>query len=160
MGDDRHQGETIMSEFNEKVYKNLTKEIESLNPKLAKVREEGNFVTYKNLVNAYSEVLRLIEHCEDVMKTESNVAYMDCYMVSEGKMKVVLYKNQNVYAIDNTHCNLKLEDMVKVLSNKLNKKDKIYVDIRGFGISIYDNLKDMGFNVCKLEFINSNIKMF
>ena len=75
-------------------------------------------------------------------------------------MKVVLYKNQNVYTIDNAHCDLKLENMIKVISNKLSKKDTIYVDIHGFGISIYDCLKNMGFHVNKLDYINSDIKMF
>ena len=149
-----------MSEFNLEVYENLKKEIRNLNPKLAKVRESGDFETYKNLINTYSEILKLVEHCEDIIDSERNVVYMDCYMISEGKMKVALYKDQNVYMIDNAHCSLKLEDMVKVLSNKLNKKDTIYIDIHGFGLTIYDCLKDMKFDVNKLGFVNSNIKMY
>lgn len=149
-----------MSEFNEEVYDNLKKEIRNLNPKLTKVRESGDFGTYKNLINAYSEVLKLIEHCEDIIKSESNVVYMDSYTISEGKTRVILYKDQKVYVIDNVHCNFNVEDMVKVLSSHLNKKDIIYIDIRGFGIAIYDYLNNMKFNVKKLDFVNSNIKMY
>lgn len=46
--------------FQEKVLSTLKNEIESLTPKLQKTRENGDYGSYKNLINAYREVLNLI----------------------------------------------------------------------------------------------------
>jgi hypothetical protein len=149
-----------MSEFNKEVYENLKKEIENLNPKLAKVREDGNFITYKNLVNAYSDVLRLIEHCEEMIKQDNNVVYIDYERLENEKIRLHLYKNKIQYIVDNTKNNFSLDDLVHILSNHLNDNDIIYVDDRGFGIFIYDTLKEMKFRVEKLELVRNTDRQF
>ena len=47
--------------FNERVLKTLMDEIEALTPKIQKTRENNEFGTYKNMINAYREVLNLIQ---------------------------------------------------------------------------------------------------
>lgn len=46
--------------FSEKVLNALKNEIEALTPKLQQTRENRDYGTYKNLINAYREVLNLI----------------------------------------------------------------------------------------------------
>jgi len=46
--------------FGEKVLSTLKNEIEALTPKLQQTRENREYGTYKNLINAYREVLNLI----------------------------------------------------------------------------------------------------
>jgi len=46
--------------FQEKVLSTLKNEIEALTPKLQHTRENGDYGSYKNLINAYKEVLNLI----------------------------------------------------------------------------------------------------
>jgi len=48
--------------FKDKVMKTLVAEIEALTPKLQKTRENKDFGTYKNLINAYREILNLIQN--------------------------------------------------------------------------------------------------
>jgi len=48
--------------FNEKVTKTLIDEIEALTPKLQQTRENKDYGTYKNLINAYREVLNLMQN--------------------------------------------------------------------------------------------------
>ena len=47
--------------FDDKVIKTLMNEIEALTPKLQQTRENRDYGTYKNLINAYREVLYLIQ---------------------------------------------------------------------------------------------------
>lgn len=47
--------------FDEKIIKTLRNEIEALTPKLQQTRENRDFGTYKNLINAYREVLNLLK---------------------------------------------------------------------------------------------------
>lgn len=54
--------------FNERVIKTLVNEIEALTPKLQQTRENKDYGTYKNLINAYREVLNLMQsHMKDTM---------------------------------------------------------------------------------------------
>ena len=46
--------------FQEKVLNTLKNEIEALTPKIQQTRENRDYGTYKNLINAYREVLNLI----------------------------------------------------------------------------------------------------
>ena len=48
--------------FKEKVMKTLVDEIDALTPKLQKTRENKDYGTYKNLINAYREILNLIQN--------------------------------------------------------------------------------------------------
>jgi len=48
--------------FNEKVLNTLTNEIEALTPKLQLTRENRDYGTYKNLINAYREVLNIMRY--------------------------------------------------------------------------------------------------
>jgi len=48
--------------FNEKVTKTLMNEIDALTPKLQQTRESKDYGTYKNLINAYREVLNLMRY--------------------------------------------------------------------------------------------------
>ena len=49
------------STFNEKVLGTLVNEIEALTPKLEKYRVSEDYGTYKNLINAYGEILSLMK---------------------------------------------------------------------------------------------------
>jgi len=49
------------TEFRSKVTQTLLREIELLTPKLEKYRESEDYGTYKNLINAYREILNLIQ---------------------------------------------------------------------------------------------------
>jgi len=51
----------VQQMFNEKVLNTLVNEIESLTPKIKTYRNNNDFGTYKNLINAYKEVLELIQ---------------------------------------------------------------------------------------------------
>jgi len=51
--------------FNEKVTKTLMNEIEALTPKLQQTRDNKDYGTYKNLINAYREVLNLMRYFPD-----------------------------------------------------------------------------------------------
>jgi len=48
--------------FSEKVLETLVGEIEELTPKLEKLRKSEDYGTYKNLINAYKEILGLIQN--------------------------------------------------------------------------------------------------
>jgi len=48
--------------FSEKVLETLVSEIEELTPKLEKLRKSEDYGTYKNLINAYKEILGLIQN--------------------------------------------------------------------------------------------------
>ena len=48
--------------FSEKVLDTLVSEIEELTPKLEKLRKSEDYGTYKNLINAYKEILGLIQN--------------------------------------------------------------------------------------------------
>jgi len=48
--------------FKEKVMKTLVDEIDALTPKLQATRENKDYGTYKNLINAYREILNLIQN--------------------------------------------------------------------------------------------------
>jgi len=102
----------------------------------------------------YKEVINKLK------SNDSNVCYVDWHLISEGKMGLTLYKNQNVYTINNSHCKLPLENMVDILCRNINKEDKIYIDTHGFGQAIYDCMINMDFNVCELNNINVNLKLF
>lgn len=56
--------ECTNTDFSFEVVKNLKAEIKSLNGILKSKRESTDFGTYKNIINAYSEVLRLIDKYE------------------------------------------------------------------------------------------------
>jgi len=51
--------------FNDKVTRTLMNEIEALTPKLELTRESKDYGTYKNLINAYREVLNLMRYFPD-----------------------------------------------------------------------------------------------
>lgn len=55
--------------FKDKVMKTLTDEIEALTPKLQQTRENRDYGTYKNLINAYREILNLIQFNMENFKT-------------------------------------------------------------------------------------------
>ena len=48
--------------FSEKVLETLVGEIEELTPKLEKLRKSEDYGTYRNLINAYKEILGLIQN--------------------------------------------------------------------------------------------------
>lgn len=50
--------------FNEEIIINLKNEIKSLNGKIKNARENGDFGTYRNLIVAYKEVLKIIQDIE------------------------------------------------------------------------------------------------
>lgn len=47
--------------FEQQIVENLKKEIESLNEKIVKIRENHDFGTYKNLIIAYKDILNLYD---------------------------------------------------------------------------------------------------
>ncbi len=54
--------------FIEKRVSNLKKEAEILDVKIANMNERGDYGTYKNLIQAYKEILTLIERYDWVLK--------------------------------------------------------------------------------------------
>jgi hypothetical protein len=62
---------SLCGTFKEQVVNNLKYETRKLNEKLQNLRKENNFGMYKNLITAYSEILRLIDrHDWHIMYSE------------------------------------------------------------------------------------------
>ena len=89
--------------FQENIVKNLKKEIESLNVKIAKSRESGDFGTYRNLIIAFKEVLNLYKEMNKEYQKSINF---------DNKLK--FDKDENI--------ELLRETIVNTIIDQLNKK--------------------------------------
>lgn len=79
-------GTIIGEDFIDKVLLNLKNEVGLLNNKIANTRNQENFGTYKNLIQAYSEILKLIERYDWQLKYSE-------YSIDEGKQVAVWEQN-------------------------------------------------------------------
>lgn len=94
MGDDRHQGE-----INMKTLDFLNKEKENLEQKISRTLEKGDIGTYKNLIIAYKDILRLIKD-EDVWQERFSHYHSDGKeLISTWEQKGEDIRNEKVYEV-------------------------------------------------------------
>ncbi len=167
-------GTVIGEDFIDQVILNLKNEIGLLNNKIANTRNQENFGSYKNLIQAYSEILRLIERYDWQLKyseysTDKGKEVAVWEQNSEGSVRnhkiwnlkdkkdiyiepdrdrLTLYYDGKIGYIklsDSTSC----KDIVDMLCNFVDiSKFNIHVNTSGIGKSIGDELKnrDIVFN--------------
>lgn len=81
--------------FTEEVVKNLKLESRALSESLKKCREKDNFSMYKNLINAYKEVTRLIQDYD------FRLMYSE-YKLENGKRQIAIWE-QNADGVVRNH---------------------------------------------------------
>lgn len=118
--------------FNEKVVENLKKEIENLNSSLENCRKSENFSMYKNLINGYRDVVRLIQdldwrfrHSEYGFKLE-NSNFIDAISIWEQNGDIQI-RNQKIFG---------RIDLDKII---FNKGDKILFENKRYQAICVDN---------------------
>lgn len=79
--------------FIEERVNNLKEEAKLLDAKIAKARNENNYGTYKNLINAYSEILKLID------RYDWQLMHSEYY--TEGKKQVAVWEQNGEGSIRN-----------------------------------------------------------
>lgn len=187
--------------FNEQVVETLKNEEKMLRDKMHNELHNGNYSMYKQLINAYSEIIKLIKRYDWEFRYSEYLTQVDSehyqkqvaiweqnddgqirnhkvWNVEENAStnsneKEILYldvdykKEQSRYDLTILHKNEKYgiigENLSKALNNLLeelhiNKNIKIMIDSNGFGRIFYDELKENGYNVERLNNVNSIIK--
>lgn len=111
--------------FIEQRISNLKEEAKLLDAKIAKARNENNYGTYKNLINAYSEILKLID------RYDWQLMHSEYY--TEGKKQVAVWeqngegsiRNHKVWDVVSDTINIQgtvtAKDVIGQLKSTLNK---------------------------------------
>jgi len=146
---------TPKNEFKDKVINTLKGEIDALTPKLKQTREDRDYGTYKNLINAYKEVLNLLNdynrryEIKPVSNIKEKIAYVDISILQDTqRIKINIYCGNFIYILNDP--NLSMIDYAVSIKNIFKNDDYVilYIDAQGFGRSLYDILKaEKGFDV-------------
>jgi len=152
---------TPKNQFQDNVINTLKGEIEALTPKLKQTREDRDYGTYKNLINAYREVLNLLnDHYKihGINTTNEKVNMYINYIVLPNKNKVeVLIRDKHYMIWGNAF--KKIEDFINPIKQIAENENAIvYIDVNGYGIALYDLLSGInGLTVKRLRLDNSYI---
>lgn len=138
MGDDRHQGE-----MNMKTLEFLNKEKTSLEQKISETLKRGDIGTYKNLIIAYKEVLRLIKD-EDTWQEKFSHYYSNGKeLMSTWEQKGEDIRNEKIYEVK------------EVIKNKL-----IYLNTIG-GRSVASSNRELTFQTINEDkCINAELNIY
>lgn len=116
--------------FTEEVVKNLKLEVEELSKSLKKCREQENFSMYKNLINAYRDVVRLIQ------EYDYRLMYSEYHIGDEnGNSKQVaiweqnddgVVRNHKVWNVKENSSNINItKDGIIISANTITIKEKM-----------------------------------
>lgn len=137
------------------ILKNLKEELICLTEKIKEIRNDGNWGTYKNLISAYKEILNLYDRYIYSQKEEFKEIkpmYIDVFN-HESNINVVIYYDNEIISLNDSKCTFK--DYASIIHSFIsNKKVIMYIDTRGFGIGLYDELNQ--YRDINLESLNIN----
>lgn len=141
-------GKLKINDFKINILSELYNEQRLLLEKIKKAREEENIGTYKNLIQAFRDITYLVQNEERKLNYEKVYVEVDrdgICIYFKGEKTLIKVNNTDVMA-----------NKVKETLN-YNKEVPIYMDIRTFGMAVYEALRIEDYNV--IDTSNSIIKI-
>lgn len=138
-----------MGKFN--LIETLRTEQELLMNKITKARENGDVGTYKNLITALREIVRLVRDEELYSRSDTSRLYFEAESDT-----VYIYFKDTVYRVTGDY-----KTISNYIDNDICKGDrsiKIHGDCHGFGLGLGDCLYDLGYEIKNTTLVISDFK--